>query len=76
MKLTTAAVTRLLIAASLSLLPLAAPLAQPAADASKPIPPVQPQPTTVPGRPDVLYPLTDDDFRDLAHFLSHQRQAF
>ena len=53
MKFTTAVVPRLLIAALLSLLPLAAPLAQPAADAAKPIPPVQPQPTTVPGRPDV-----------------------
>ena len=46
-----------LLAALLSVMPLSfssgVALAQPAADASKPIPPVQPQPTTVPGRPDV-----------------------
>lgn len=61
MTLSIAVVPRLLLAAVLFTLPLAAAYAQPAGDqpaakpaeASKPIPPMQPVPTAVPGRPDV-----------------------
>ena len=47
-----AVIARLLFAATLCAFPIAFANAQ-TAEASKPIPPVQPQPTAVPGRPDV-----------------------
>ena len=52
MKTSCAVVTRLLLLAGLCAFPFATVYAQ-TAEATKPIPPVQPQPTAVPGRPDV-----------------------